>query len=407
MAVLLLSCLLFTVKGFSETGEGEEELSVNLNVKGIGSSEIPALYKEQEIYLSVIDVFNFLKIKNSYTESLDSINGFLIDENAEFLIVKEKNRIVYQGKEYQLKPGELVRTEGKLFLKGIYFGSVFGLQCTFDFRNLSVNLNTDLELPVIREMRQELMRSNVNKLKGEEKADTVIGRKYPLATFGMADWSVISTHATNGPADIRMSLGFGAILAGGETNVAFVYDTRNELSPRDQYYLWRYVNNDNKFIRQTLAGKIQPHFTSSVFAPAVGMQLTNTATTFKRSFGYYTLNNTTYPGWIVELFVNNVLISYVKADASGFYTFQVPMVYGNSSVKLRFYGPYGEERAIEEFVNIPFNFMPAGQFEYNVSAGFIEDGFHSYTTTVSYDDSIVSNRIAGQANSLFSRGRFN
>jgi hypothetical protein len=74
-AVFLLSCLVFPVKGFSETGEGEEELSVNLNVKGIGSSEIPALYKDQEIYLSVIDVFNFLKIKNSYTESLDSVNG--------------------------------------------------------------------------------------------------------------------------------------------------------------------------------------------------------------------------------------------------------------------------------------------------------------------------------------------
>ena len=31
--------------------------------------------------------------------------------------------------------------------------------------------------------------------------------------------------------------------------------------------------------------------------------------------------------------MNNVLISYVKADASGFYTFQVPLVYGNSDVK--------------------------------------------------------------------------
>jgi len=392
---------------FAETGDGEDELSVNLNVKGIGSSEIPAMYREQEIYLSVIDVFDFLKIKNSYTESLDSIKGFLIDEKAQFLIDKGNNKINYQGKDYQLKQGELIRSDGKLYLKAIYFGTVFGLQCTFDFRNLSVSLNTDLELPVIREMRQELMRKNVNKLKGEEVADTTVGRKYPMATFGMADWSVINTHTNYGTSDIRMSLGFGAILAGGETNVAFTYDTRNKLTPRDQYYLWRYVNNDNKIVRQTLAGKVQPQFTSSVYSPAVGLQLTNTATTFRRSFGTYTLSNTTYPGWIVELYVNNVLISFVKADASGFYTFQVPLVYGNSSIKLRFYGPYGEERALEEFVNIPFNFIPAGQFEYNVSAGFLEDGFHSYTSTQLYGDSLVEKKIEGKANSIFTRARFN
>ena len=53
-----------------------------------------------------------------------------------------------------------------------------------------VILNTKIELPAIREMRLEQMRKNISRLKGEIKADTIIGRDYPFFRFGMADWSV-------------------------------------------------------------------------------------------------------------------------------------------------------------------------------------------------------------------------
>ena len=56
---------------------------------------------------------------------------------------------------------------------------------------------------------------------------------------------------------------------------------------------------------------------------------------------------------MVELYVNNVLVDYVKADASGFFTLQVPLVYGNSFIKLKFYGPWGEERYKEQTLTIP------------------------------------------------------
>jgi hypothetical protein len=77
---------------------------------------------------------------------------------------------------------------------------------------------------------------------------------------------------------------------------------------------------------------------------------------------------------VVELYVNDVLIDYAKADASGFYTFEVPLVYGFTVVKLKFYGPYGEIRTSQQYVNIPFSFVPAGEFEYAVNGGIVEDG---------------------------------
>ncbi|UZJ63901.1 hypothetical protein OKW96_16005 [Sphingobacterium sp. KU25419] len=127
-------------------------------------------------------------------------------------------------------------------------------------------------------------------------------------------------------------------------------------------------------MKQVTVGKIFTQSTSSIYSPIIGVQFTNTSSTYRRSFGFYTLSNFTEPAWAVELYVNNEMIAFTKADASGFFTFQVPLVYGNSLVKLRFYGPWGEERSREENISIPFNFLPHGEFEYSISAGMVEDG---------------------------------
>ena len=119
-----------------------------------------------------------------------------------------------------------------------------------------------------------------------------------------------------------------------------------------------------------------PIQSATLYNPVIGVQLTNTPTTYRRSFGSYTLSDRTEPGWIVELYVNNVLVDYVKADASGFFTFEVPLVYGNTMVKLKFYGPWGEERK-EQNINIPFTFLPVKTLEYTASAGIVEDSVQS------------------------------
>jgi hypothetical protein len=175
----------------------------------------------------------------------------------------------------------------------------------------------------------------------------------------------------------RLSLTLGGILAGGETKVMLNAYPNQPFMEHQQYYLWRFANNDNSYLRQVMAGKINAQAVSSLYSPVVGAQFTNTPTTYRRSFGTYTLSDYTEPDWTVELYVNNVLVDYVKADASGFFTFDVPLVYGNSDVKLRFYGPWGEERLTEQKITIPYNFLPQKEFEYTIGTGVVEDGDRS------------------------------
>ncbi len=75
--------------------------------------------------------------------------------------------------------------------------------------------------------------------------------------------------------------------------------------------------------------------------------------------------------------MNNTLVDYAKAEVTGLATFQVPLVYGNSQVKIRFYSPWGEERTSEQNTTDPFNFLPLHEFEYTASAGMVEDSLNS------------------------------
>ncbi len=354
-----------------------DEILITLNVPRIGSIEIPAVIYGETSYLPVKELFDFLKIRNVVAADLQSVEGFFIDPRATYNINKSSNEIIYDGKKYELQPSDIIITESGFYLKSVYFGQVFGLDCQFSFRSLSVTLITSIELPAIREMKLETMHRNLSQLKGEKKADTTIKRTFSLLRLGMLDWSVISTQETNVQSSTRVSLGVGATIVGGEADMFLNYFNDQPFKLKDQYYFWRYVNNDNTVLRQVTLGKILANPSSTVYEGINGIQINNTPTTYRRSFGTYTLSDKTEPGWLVELYVNNVLVNYTKADASGFFTFEVPMVYGNTTVKLRFYGPWGEERTKEQNIAIPFNFLPQHQFEYNVSAGIVEDNLKS------------------------------
>ncbi|MGB8357324.1 MAG: hypothetical protein WCD55_01790, partial [Bacteroidales bacterium] len=331
-----------------------DEVSVYIKIPYVGIGEIDAAIKGEEIYLPVTDLFDFLKIRNVPSENLDLITGFFIQPEATYTIDRLNNRIIYSGKTYELEQGAMVRSESNLYLKSSYFGKIFGFNCNFSFRDLTVTIDTRLELPAIREMRQEEMRKNLTRLKGEMQVDTTIGRSYPGFRFGMADWTVYASEQNQGLSEGRLNLALGAVIAGGEATASLNYYSGSPFSEKQQDYLWRHVNNDREFLRQIMAGKIATHATSSIYNPVIGIQLTSAPTTFRRSFGSYTLTDKTEPGWIVELYVNSILVDYVKADASGFFTFEVPIVYGNTQVKLRFYGPWGEERTREQNISIPY-----------------------------------------------------
>lgn len=377
--VLLIFMLAFNShsKAQNNTIPEFDEIPVFLIIQGVGGFEMNVIYMNDRIYVPVADFFQVLKINRIESRYYDSISGFFLHEKNNYLISKPQNLIVVGDKQLETGEWGLFKTETGLYMRSDLFGKAFGLNLNFSFRSLSLELKTTLELPVVKELRLEQMRKNVNRLRGEIEVDTVLKRDYHVFRGGMADWSVISSQTSGDKTDTRASLGLGAELLGGEANVLLNYSSRIGFDERQQQYRWRWANNDAKIVRQVVAGKIPTRAISSIYAPVIGVTATNTPTTFRKSFGSYILTDYTEPGWSVELYINNVIVDYTTADPSGFFSFEVPMVYGTMQVTLKFYGPWGEERIKEQNINVPYNFLPKGTAEYNASVGVVRDSMNS------------------------------
>lgn len=352
-----------------------EELGIYLRVEGIGGFDINCLLRldDNHLFIPVTDLFTLLRINQETSAEYDSVRGFFIDEQKRYIIDYKNLIIRYGNSQTVLNPREIIRTESGLYLFSGIFGRVFGLYCNFNFRALSVELKTDLELPAIRELRLNQMRKNIEALRGEIVADTILNRQYHLFRHGMVDWSVNSSQTSGSKPDNRIALSSGIELFGGETNLDLNYSTREGFDTRNQQYLWRWANNDIALVKQVRAGRIPTNAIATINHPVNGISVTNSPTTYRRSFGLYTVTDYTEPGWSVELYINNVLVNYTVADATGFYKFDIPLVYGTSDVTFKYYGPYGEQRTRTETLNIPFNFLPKGEVEYTMNGGLVQD----------------------------------
>jgi hypothetical protein len=381
-----IGCIAITANTALAQNENDyEEISVFIKIPGLSSTELPALIKDENVFLPIAELFDFLKIKNTVSRNFDSVYGFFVAQEAEYVINYKRNQVLYNKKFNTIPTGHFIKTNTNLYMHSSQFGSIFGLNCDFNFRSLTVTIKTAVELPSVKEMRLATMRKNISRLKGEAPADTTIGRKFTLFNLGVIDWSVFTAQRVKGHNDTRIKFGLGSTLAGGEANVALNINPGMPFAEKQQYYLWRYVNNKFPLLRQVSVGRIQASPVSSIFNPLIGIQLTNSSTTARKDFGTFLISNVTQPGWMVELYINGNLIDYTRADATGYFSFNVPLFYGSSNIKLRYYGPYGEEQSREENVSIPLNFVPVKKLEYTINGAFVEDDSNSKFSRSSID----------------------
>ncbi len=354
-----------------------DEIPVSVLIESYGNISLNVIYTDKNLlYINVEELFKKLKINCEISASGDSVKGYIETESKPYLVDYKQKQIKTGNKILHNQKG-LIKEMGMLYMESAVFAETFGITVNFNFRSLTCILKPNFELPVIKELRLEKMHNNLSKIKGEVKADTVLKRNYHLFKFGMADWSFTTTQLWKKQSLNRFSVGIGTELFFGEADLSFNYSNHYKFDGRQLNYIWRWIDNDKKFIKQAQIGKISPGMISYINAPVVGAVIRNTPTTVRKARGYYTLNETTEPNWTIELYINNELVDYTKADASGQYIFRVPIVYGYTTLKLKYYGPTGEERTEERTLNTAFTLMPSKEFEYGLSAGILQDSIGS------------------------------
>lgn len=337
------------------------------------------------LYIRVEDLFKNLEIPYEVVENGDKLEGFIGNERKAYSLDFGTKKIKVGSKTTSVVK-ELLKENGALYLESSAMAKAFGLHVAFNHRSLSAKLTSDFELPKTKQIRLEKTRRNISKLRGEQVAvDTVLKRNYHLFRFGTMDWGFAMSQSLQETSSNSFSLGLGTELLYGEVNASAYYDSRYEMDKRQIRYNWRWIDNDRKLIRQAQLGNIYNSTIATVNSPVIGASIRNSPTTVRKASGFYNLNEYTDPNWTVELYINDVLVDFTTADASGLFAFKVPVVYGYTTLKLKFYGPLGEERTDERTMNVPFTFMPANTFEYGLSGGVLQDDNKSRFGKVDFD----------------------
>lgn len=346
---------------------------VNVIIEGVGSFDLDVLYTDNDLlFINIEDLFRALKIPCADGLKGISLDGFIGNDQQPYSIDFAKGLIKVGDKTIRTQD-KLLKESGTLYMESSLFSKAFGITLDFNYRSLTIKLKADFELPIVKQMRLEKIRSNIAKIKGEVVADTAINRNYHLFKPGNLDWAVSSFQNWKGSTNNVVGLSLGTELLYGEANISVNYYDQYKFDNRQLQYLWRWIDNDKTFIKQAQVGKISVPTISFINAPVVGASIRNSPTTVRKAKGSYIIDEITEPNWTVELYINNILVDFTTADASGSFVFKVPIVYGFTTLKLKYYGPTGEERTEEREMNVPYTVMPVNEFEYGLSAGIVQD----------------------------------
>jgi hypothetical protein len=349
-----------------------DEISVSLSLSKVGTRVVPAIIIDQDIYIPIMDVLDFVKVKSDLSMDRKKISGFFIDESETYVIDLQGRNIRKGLSHIVLTQKDLIIADGTFYLKSDIYKKVFGIECQFNFNMLDVKLVCDRELPAVTDA---LRKKNANNISAAE-GDLTIDRRYPLRrsilNAGVLDWSIGSA-LSQGIHTESYAFALGGDLLGGDIDARYAGSPQQHTTWRtiaqEAPWRWRYVTPESKLITQTMVGTISSMATTALADSVIGFQISNKPVQYNSAFATYTIRDKTEPGWTVELYINETLVKYVKADAAGNYAFAVPLSYGSTSMKLKFYGPWGEVQTKNVELRIPYTFLPPGHFEYSLTAG--------------------------------------
>lgn len=369
--------LFYTNLGIQAQGDASpeiEEISVGLSVTGVGSWILPSLIDgEGRIFLPVADIFSLLRIKIDIVEGGTIISGYLpVPTEERPYRIDGVQRLVQVGEEEEKVDGdEMIVTEERLYLRSDLFGSLFGLHTTFNFRDLEVRLNSEYELPAIRDMKRELGRKRLRSLTESPSFDRRVENRGSTLKGGVLDWQINGRMNDSGVIEANYAFNLGAELLGGGLRVATGGRGDSLSVPEEITWNWHHVDNSSTLFRQVRVGHISGPPINGLNGKPVGLELTNRSTLSPLSFGTFQVAGETEPEWEVELYVDNYIVDFAQSDLSGNYQFEIPVGYGTTPIELRFFGPYGEEISDRRTIRIPHKLLPTGEFNYSISTGLL------------------------------------
>ena len=351
-----------------ETKNEFEEIYLSFKYAGIVDKTITALYKDGKVFLPFSELFNILEIYNKYDKTTGKIEGYYLSNENEYEINLNKLEFNSFKNKFTFDHKEIIKTKSEIYFLPSLFKDGFDLEFVVDLSDLILKLRTDTSLPIYKKyITEKNFNASYNYENIVEKSQQHFGLNKQIFNAGYLDY-FYSTNMSKGVKpfnDYRVGIG-GELLGGdGQFNVnGNTYEGR--LVNNRIEWQWRYVLK-NEYLNQLKVGNL--YFDGLTSYNIRGIHLTNDPIEPRKKYSKYTLLDRVGPNWYVELYKNNKLINIARSNADGYYKFQIPLNYGMTLLKLKYYGPNGENRTSEKLVQIPYTLLPPKEVSYHVNAG--------------------------------------
>ena len=350
-----------------------QDVYLVLNHHATGRVMIMGYYLEGEILLPLSELFTILMISHEPDFSNALFKGEHLKDGSGFLIDFENYVARSTETEIELKESDFHIGDLDFYLRSDLFIDLFDLDFQVDLRNLTIRVFTPHTLPVVeREERRRRSQHQLSNRRLPIDADIIHGRERTLLGGAMVDYNVSSSMDSENSNIYNYNLRGGAELLGGDIQGAITGAFSGDFhTNRANSVRWRYAMPDNLWLTSASAGQL---FTAEGLQSRnfTGIQLTNQPVAPRVLFDDYMIVGSTEPDAEVEIYLDRRLVDVQIADGLGNYTLSVPITYGTTNVEIITYLPDGRIEEERRRIQIPFTFIPTGEFNYNVSGGVLE-----------------------------------
>jgi len=353
---------------------GQEELMLEFRHPAIGQVYIGILYdyRREQVLLPVTELFSLLEINYQSDIRNFTLYGNFISSDNPYTINLAAMQVTVGRRNFPISADDFRIGEMDFFLSPKVFEDAFGLTFTANMLHLTLGLETSLTLPVQSRLARERARNRIEDTPLlRENYPMGYPRKRALIDGAMMDYA-LSGNLAGQSQDLGYTLTGGFELLGGDLQGSLFGNLANNgMQSLDFNNLrWRYALRDNPFLSGIMAGQVT---TSGLQPYAIrGLSFTNDPIEPRRMYETFVVDGTTEPESEVELYVNERLTDFIRADELGYYRFDVPVTYGTTRLSLRIFTPSGEIKTVDRQMQVPFTFLPKGVVSYNVEAGVKE-----------------------------------
>ena len=348
----------------------DEDVPLDLVIPGAGPRTVLVYPTDSNVYVPLTELAENVEMVTLVSE--DSVwEGTLGRGGTSIKVDLRAGQVMVGGVPVEIAPADLMSREGQVYVAANRLPSLLFSRVVLSWTDLALRLQQADSLPIVQRLLREAKYAAFYQKhpdgrysggRGELVAEHVVRRPFrPLGGFAL-DYG-LSVPLVSERTEPGGSVALGFEMFGGSLTLGARTSRSGQIHST---WRWNTAFNSN-LLSQIKLGEVGATGVRS--RPIEGFVLNNIPYVRAAARGEVTFAGQIQPNWAVEAWKGSELIAIDSSDARGRWSMRLPVQFGDNSYDFVAYGPGGDVVRFNRAYRLPSAAIPAGRFEYALSAG--------------------------------------